>query len=83
MALSNVVDKSTAPTRKKLGFDVWLAISVAIMGLLFIFLVYPLWGVLQNSVHSDGGFTLEHFTRFFTRSYYFGTIKGSSVSRVR
>jgi len=79
VALSNVVDKSTAPTRKKLGFDVWLAISVAIMGLLFIFLVYPLWGVLQNSVHSDGGFTLEHFTRFFTRSYYFGTIKNSLI----
>lgn len=79
MTLSNVIDSPEAPPKRKLGFEVWGAISIAIMALLLLFLVYPLWGVLQNSVQSDGGFTLEHFTRFFTRSYYFGTIKNSLI----
>lgn len=59
--------------------DIWTWIAVAIFALFVLFLVYPLWGILKNSVASADGFTLEHFTRFFEKSYYFGTIKNSVV----
>ncbi len=61
-----------------LRFDVWTLISLAILGLFLLFLVYPLWGVLKESVvDGDGAFTLGYFQQFFAKNYYFGTIINS------
>lgn len=59
--------------------DVWTWIALGIFALFLIFLVYPMWGVLRNSVVGPDGFTLDNFAKFFEKSYYFGTIKNSVV----
>ena len=70
----------TRERRRQRGFraDVWTLITVALLLLFGVFLVYPLWGVLKESVgDGTGALTLDNFVAFFSRSYYVATIRNS------
>ena len=52
--------------KSKKYFDVWKMVSVAILFLYILFLLYPLFKLLQNAFFdSEGQFTMEQFVAFF------------------
>ncbi len=57
--------------------DVWMLLSLVILGLYALFLIYPLIRLLLESVSKDGRFTLEYFAKFFSNSYYGVTLAHS------
>jgi iron(III) transport system permease protein len=60
--------------RRKM-FDVWTILYVAIFLAYVLFLLYPLYSILQNSViGSDGRFGFEWFVKFFSAKYYSETL---------
>ncbi len=60
--------------RRKL-FDIWTVLYVAIFLAYVLFLLYPLYSILQNSViGSDGRFGFEWFVKFFSAKYYSETL---------
>lgn len=64
--------------KKHNKIEIWTFITVAFFLLFAIFLIYPLYGILKESVVSaDGNFTLEQFKNFFSNSYYSQTIFNS------
>lgn len=69
----------TANTKKKrFRMDIWGAASIFIFLTYLIFLVYPVGNLLRQSVFTEStGFTLDNFTRFFSMSYYSGTLFNS------
>jgi iron(III) transport system permease protein len=65
-------------TKRK--FEVWTVISIVLLALFLVFLVYPLLGLLKQSVFdSDGQLTWKNFHRFFTytKGYYLKPIWNS------
>lgn len=64
--------------KKRTPLEVWNLIALSILLLYVLFLVQPLFNLLKSSViHSDGGFTLEYFKRFFSQKYYLSTLINS------
>ena len=61
-------------TNKK---DVWKLISIVVIILYAVFLIYPLFQLLKESVVIDGVFTLKNFVEFFSKNYYLETIFNS------
>ena len=61
----------------KKQFNIWHVFSVILLAFDLLFIVYPLFNVLKNSVWIDGGFSLSHFQKFFGESYYFDTLLNS------
>ena len=57
--------------------DIWKLISICIIVIYALFLIYPLFQLLKQSVFVDGQFTLEYFLKFFSKKYYLTTIKNS------
>ena len=57
--------------------DIWILISIGILLLYLLFLIYPLFSLLQQSVMGPDGFTLEYFQKFFSKAYYFNTLWNS------
>lgn len=58
--------------------DVWTFATISLAVIFAIFLIYPLFGVLRQSVIAeDGRFTLEQFEKFFTNVYYSSTVFNS------
>ncbi|WP_276813409.1 ABC transporter permease [Faecalibaculum rodentium] len=57
--------------------DIWILISIGILLLYLLFLIYPMFSLLQQSVMGPEGFTLEYFQKFFSKSYYFNTLWNS------
>lgn len=58
--------------------DGWLKISIIMLLLFVAVLVYPMFGLMKQSViMPDGTFTFKQFTKFFSRSYYTATIWNS------
>lgn len=57
--------------------DIWIVVSLVILALYLIFLIYPLFSLLQESVMGPEGFTLEYFQKFFSKAYYFNTLWNS------
>ena len=57
----------------------WTLIALGILALFLLFVVYPLVLVLYKSAinPADNSFTIENFTRFFSRKYYTNTLKNS------
>ena len=56
---------------KAVRWEVWLFISIGAMLLYALFLLYPLFTLLSQSVMGkEGGFSLEHFQRIFSKAYY-------------
>ena len=63
---------------KKRKLEVWTVVSIVLLASFLFFLVYPMLGLLKESVISpEGNFTLEQFQKFFSKSYYTGTIVNS------
>ena len=59
-------------------FDLWTAISLIILVLFLIVLIYPMFGILKQSVlNPDGQMTVDNFRKFFSEKYYSGTILNS------
>ena len=65
--------------RKRRYSPIWTFLALLILALFLIFVVYPLVLILYKSVvnPADNSFTLENFTRFFTRKYYTNTLLNS------
>ena len=64
----------------KRKFEVWTVVTWIFLALFALFLVYPMYGILKQSViGKDGQFTLEQFVKFFSTPYYSSTIQNSFV----
>ena len=65
--------------KKTKRLDPWMAVTLAILGCYLLFLIYPMFNLLRQSVFSGetGAFTLEYFQKFFGKSYYFSTLWNS------
>ena len=60
--------------RKKL-FDAWAIVYLAIFAAYLLFLIYPMYTILQNSVIGENGtLSLEWFAKFFSQKYYSQTL---------
>lgn len=58
--------------------ELWSGVTILFLVLFVVFLIYPMFGILQQSVISkDGQFTMKEFVKFFSQSYYSKTIFNS------
>ena len=65
-------------TKSKKKFEVWTVVSIVLLASFLLFLVYPMFGLLKQSVFSpEGEFTFAQFQKFFSKSYYTSTIANS------
>ncbi len=63
---------------KQKKLDMWNGVTILFLVLFALFLIYPLFGILQQAVISkEGVFTLQEFTKFFSQAYYSKTILNS------
>lgn len=64
--------------KKKKVLDVWKVLSISILLSYFVFLLYPLYMILNSAfTGADGGFSFEWFQQFFAQRYYFSTLTNS------
>lgn len=64
--------------RNRRRFDPWILVTLMFLAMFGLFLVYPMFGILKQSVVSpEGTFTLNEFVKFFSQSYYSKTILNS------
>lgn len=65
--------------KKKKKFDFWVIASLVILGLYLLFMVYPLFKIVRQSVLDEktGEFTMRYFIKFFSQPYYFRTLINS------
>ena len=69
---------SAKAPRKKIRWDLWMIVTVAISIFYLLFLLYPLISMLSKSViGDDGGFTWKYFAKVFQKKYYQRAILGS------
>ena len=62
----------------KKKFELWTVVSIVMMLAFLLFLVYPMFGLLKQSVISpEGSFSFDQFVKFFSKSYYTDTIVNS------
>jgi len=62
-------------------FDFWNVIKYVSLLLLIVFLVYPFFSIIFRSFSNNhNGFTLQYYKTFFTKAYYFRTLKNSLVT---
>lgn len=59
--------------------DFWTLITLITVVLFGIFLIYPLFSLFSSSLRESvsGALTLEHFVKFFSRSYYMRALLNS------
>jgi len=58
--------------------DFWFFIKIICFIFIGFFLVYPFFSMFSRSfIGASGGFSLENFTLFFTKKYYYSTLKNS------
>ncbi|MCI8511606.1 MAG: iron ABC transporter permease [Lachnospiraceae bacterium] len=63
---------------KSKKFELWTGVTILFMAMFLLFLVYPMFGILQQAVISkEGQFTFKEFVKFFSQSYYSKTILNS------
>lgn len=63
---------------KSRRFDLWMIVSIVLFLLFAVFLIYPLIGIMKQSViGEDGKLTLSQFAKFFSQKYYTNTISNS------
>ncbi len=64
--------------KNKFKFDIWSVISTVVIGLYALFLLYPLFQILNGAFAGDnGGFSLGAFETFFGNAYYSTTLINS------
>ena len=63
----------------KFRFDVWGIITILTISLYVLFLIFPMAHLIRQSVidGETGKLTIEHFIKFFSKSYYFETLFNS------
>ncbi|MEG2701860.1 MAG: iron ABC transporter permease, partial [Clostridia bacterium] len=60
-------------------FELWTVVTVVFLALFALILIYPMFGILKQSVISeDGRFSFEQFAKFFSSRYYTVTIGNSA-----
>ena len=67
-------------TANKRKFELWTVVSIVLLAAFLLFLVYPLFGLLKQSIYNqDGQLSTENFYRFFTytNGYYLKPIWNS------
>ncbi len=57
--------------------DVWHIVSFGVLAVYALFLLYPLFRLLRESVVVQGAFTMKAFKQFFTSPYHVATIFNS------
>lgn len=63
---------------KRRNFEVWSAISIALLLAFLLFFLYPLCTLLKQAFTTEeSGFTLDNFVKFFSKPYYYNTILNS------
>ena len=63
---------------KSRKFEIWTVISVVILAAFLLFMVYPMFGLLRQSVETpEGEFSMQNFAEFFSKPYYTVTILNS------
>ena len=63
---------------RKKKLESWTLVTVILLLMFLLVLVYPMFGLLKQSViMPDGQFTFQEFVKFFTNSYYTNTILNS------
>ncbi|HBI55531.1 MAG TPA: iron ABC transporter permease [Firmicutes bacterium] len=63
---------------KSKQFDVWKIVTIFFLALFALILIYPLFGILRQSVFdAEGNLSLAQFSKFFGDSYYYRTIFNS------
>ena len=67
--------------QKRLRWDFWSFVKIAVILSLLAFIVYPFYTLLTRSVFSDKveELTLYNFRRFFSKPYYYSTLKNTAV----
>ena len=64
--------------KKHKRLEIWTFVTIGFFILFAIFLVYPMYGILKESVVTpEGKFSLEQFKKFFSNPYYSQTILNS------
>ena len=65
-------------------FNLWMGIALLILCFFIIFVVYPLILILYKSVidPESSKLTLDYFTKFFARKYYWSTLVNSFYNRI-
>lgn len=58
--------------------DFWTITTWVLLAVLVIFLVIPIGMLLKEAVFTEGHFSLDAFQKFFSKSYYYGTIFNST-----
>lgn len=63
----------------KFRLDIWGFITLGMLALYLIFMVYPVGNLLIQSVidKTSHAFSIDSFTKFFSKSYYFSTLMNS------
>ncbi len=57
--------------------DLWQLVSIMITLLYVLFLVFPMFSILKESIVDNGTISFKYFIRFFSEPYYFKTILNS------
>lgn len=66
-------------SKGSLRFDFWTGITLLSIAVFGLFLIYPLFSLFSSAFQDaiTGEFTLEHFTHFFERKYYYQSMINS------
>ena len=64
---------------RKKKIDIWSIASILIFGLYLLFMIYPLFGIIRESIidPNTGKFTMAFFEKFFSKKYYINSIFNS------
>lgn len=64
---------------KKIRFDFWTVVTIAIIAVFALFLIYPLISLFADGFRAEGTgeFTLANFQRFFGKKYYYRALTNS------
>ena len=67
------------PNPFKIRIDFWFFVLIISIGLVVLFLVYPLWSLLITGFQDTrtGEFTMYHFERFFGTRFFYMTLRRS------
>ena len=64
--------------QNKKKFELWTIVSIVFFLLFMLILVYPMFGILKESLFDkEGALTLGNFAKFFSKKYYTSTIINS------
>ena len=70
-------------TNKQSKVTIWTASTLIIIVVYLLFLVYPIVTILSQALFKDGHFSLEQFSTFFSKTYYFSTCKNNQINSVK